>query len=563
MKKLTTTICLLAALTLGTSAVAKVKRFKPGKDLKKAAETVTPSTLEGHIRFLADDLLEGREPGTRGDRLAQRYVASQLAGLGLQPGAENGSWYQKFELANIRSTAPETVYVKGKKGQSALKLKRDYVGLADADQSKVSISNVELVFVGYGIQAPEYNWDDYKGMDVKGKVLVFLNNDPEDDPDLFAGETRLYYGRWKYKYEIAEKLGAAGAVIIHTSHSAGYPWGVVQQGFSGNEYVIPSELSENPIVKLWITKRVATDIFAKAGMDLDALTASAQNRDFKPVSLGSTISMTITNKKTTVTTANVLGLLPGSDKSLASQVVVYSAHHDHLGKKDVKKGEDGIFNGAMDNASGVAQLLDIAAAFSKLKQKPKRSVLFAFVGAEESGLLGASYYANNPTFKAGNIAANINIDGATIYGKTRDLIQIGKGKSELDGYIESIAKYQDRYVVPDQFPSKGYFYRSDQFMFAKIGVPAVFLGGGIDVVGKPEGWGREQEKKYTKENYHQVSDEFSPEWNLTGAVVDSQLMFYLGYEVANAKQMPVWNKGDEFEAVRMQALKEAGHLMAH
>jgi Zn-dependent M28 family amino/carboxypeptidase len=392
---------------------------------------------------------------------------------------------------------------------------------------------------------------------LSGKVLVMLNNDPDWDPGLFGGETRLYYGRWSYKYESAASEGAAGAIIIHTAASAGYPWQVVQTSWTGVQFELPA--GEEPKLQLegWITESAAAKLVALAGHDLPALVASAKERDFEPVRLGIKTSLALDVAVSQTGTANVLGILKGSDPLLSEQVVVYTAHHDHLGiGAPSANGDqnDQIYNGALDNASGVATVLAIGRAFTRLSERPRRSILLAFVGAEEQGLLGSEYYARSPTVDPGRIAANINIDGANIWGLTRDIAFIGYGKSTLDDVADTIAAYQDRIVKPDQFPDRGYFYRSDQFNFAKIGVPAMYADPGTDFIGRPAGWGEARINEYTDVNYHQPSDELTDAWNFDGAIQDAEFSFLAGLSIASADEMPMWHPGDEFEAARIAAL---------
>jgi Zn-dependent M28 family amino/carboxypeptidase len=394
-------------------------------------------------------------------------------------------------------------------------------------------------------------------MDLKGKTLVILNSDPEEDPQLFAGRTRLWYGRWDYKYEQAAKVGAAGAILIHTTPSAGYPWQVVQTSWTGEQFELPATGGEPRLqVKAWTTEEATKRLLKLAGRDLETLRAAAQKRDFRPVPLGVKVSTRFTNQVRRRPTANVLALLPGSDAKLSRQVVLYTAHHDHLGmKEDPKPGEDAIYNGAVDNASGVAALLAVARAFTQLPKAPRRSILFAAVAAEEQGLLGSQYLAEHLPMPAGRIAANVNIDGANILGRTRDITVIGLGKSSLDGVITALAKGQGRVVKADQLSDRGFFYRSDQFNFAKLGIPAAYFGSGMDFVGRPEGWGKQQREVWESKHYHQPSDELRPDWDLSGAVEDVRLAFLVGAHVARTPELPRWNKGDEFEAPRLKSLE--------
>jgi Zn-dependent M28 family amino/carboxypeptidase len=548
-------LALSALLAAPVAAETKPVMFRP--DEAAAAQAIRPELIRAHVRFLASDLLEGRGPATRGDRLAQAYIAAQLEALGCEPAAPGGGWFQSFDLVGVTSRSPETLRVTRGADGIELKFSDDFVAYSGVQDPEARIDDAELVFVGYGIVAPEFGWDDYKGADLKGKVLLMMNNDPEDDPRLFGGKTRLYYGRWTYKYEIAAQMGAAGAIIIHTTPSAGYGWQVVQTSNTGERFWLPHEGEPQVPVRAWATEEAGRRIAQLAGQDLDGLRASAQKRDFKPVPLGVRLSLALQNEVQRKPTANVIGRLPGADAALAKEAVLYTAHHDHLGMKaDAAGSGDAIYNGAVDNASGVAGMLAIARAFKALPRPPKRSVLFATVAAEEQGLLGSAYLAAHPPAPAGRLAANINIDGLNTYGRTRDLTMIGLGKSSLDDYIKALAKAQGRTVVPDQFPDRGFFYRSDQFNLARIGVPAAYFDAGTDVIGKPAGWGQQQQEKYEGTDYHQPSDELRDDWDLSGAVEDLQLMFYLGVRVAGAVRMPAWKPGDEFEAARKKALEQ-------
>jgi Zn-dependent M28 family amino/carboxypeptidase len=480
---------LAVALPLLVAAAPAPVAITPAE--KAAAQAITPERLRAHIRFLADDLLEGRGPATRGDRLAQAYIASEMEAMGLEPAGPNGSWFQPFDIVGVNAKCPDTTVFRKGSDSVELRFREDYIAGSGVQAPEARIENAELVFVGYGIVAPEYGWDDFKGMDLKGKVLVVMNNDPESDPKLFAGKTRLYYGRWTYKYEQAARVGAVGAIIIHTTPSAGYGWQVVQTSWSGEQFSVPAGNEPQVQVKAWVTEDSGRKIAKLAGQDLDALRASAQSKDFKPVPLGVSWSVVLQNQVGRKQTANVLGRLPGSDPVLSKDAVVYSAHHDHLGiREGAKPGEDAIYNGAHDNASGVSALLTIAEAMKALP-RPKRSVLFAAVAAEEQGLLGAQYFAAHPTIAPGHLAANINIDGINTIGRTKDITMVGLGKSSLDALVLGIAAAQGRIVKPDQFPDRGFFYRSDQFALARIGVPAAYFDDGVEVIGKPEGWGKE------------------------------------------------------------------------
>jgi Zn-dependent M28 family amino/carboxypeptidase len=524
--------------------------------MQQAAQAISAEGLRDHIARLSDDAMEGRGPGSQGAELARQHIADTLKSLGLEPGGPAGSWFQPFQLVGVETHAPDTWSFHGDKRQVTLRHSDEFMANSGVQEPEARLNDAELVFVGYGIQAPEYHWDDYKGQDMHGKVLVMLNNDPDWDPQLFAGKTRLYYGRWTYKYEIAGELGAAGAIIIHTQSSAGYPWQVVQTSWSGPQFELPDEGQPRVQVAAWVTAESARKLAELAGRNLDELVEAAHSADFQPIPLGVTTSLALDNTISHIQTANVAGLLKGSDPELSKEAVIYTAHYDHLGIGPADASGDTIYNGALDNATGVSEVLNIATAFTKLPQPPKRSVLFLLVGAEEQGLLGSEYYASHPTFPPGRIAANINIDGGDIWGKTRDITYVGYGKSTLDQVMDAMAAAQDRTVKPDQFPDRGYFYRSDQFNFAKIGVPAIYTDTGTDFIGRPEGWGKEQIEKWEATNYHQPSDELNDSWNFDGMIEDTRLLFEVGDWIADAPTMPTWNPGDEFEAARKKALAE-------
>jgi Zn-dependent M28 family amino/carboxypeptidase len=528
---------------------------------ERAASEITAAGLKADIRFLSSDLLEGRGPATRGDALAEGYIQAELEGMGLSPGAPGGGWIQKVPLVGIKPAFRGPAAFASAKGTASGILGDDFVAASGDQKPESRIENAEIVFVGYGIVAPEYRWDDYKGADLKGKVLLVMNNDPEgtpEEPNLFAGKTRLWYGRWDYKYLMAAKMGAAGAIVIHTTPSAGYGWQVIQTSWNGELFELPEDGSPRVAMKMWATDELAKKIAALAGKDLDALRKGAESRAFRPVPLGVTLSLAFTNTVTKKESGNVIAVLPGSEAAKAGEAVIYTAHHDHLGTKvGAKPGDDAIYNGALDNASGVAGVLAVARAYAALPKAPARSVYFAFVAGEEQGLLGSEWLAKHPPVPAGRIAADINVDGIGFYGKTRDVGMIGLGKSSLDADFNALAAMQGRVTHGDENPDRGSFYRSDQFNFARIGVPAAYVKKGTDVVGRPPGYGKALEEAYVKNDYHQPSDEFRESWDFSGAVEDMRLAFWLGCRVADAAEMPRWNKGDEFEAARLKALAAA------
>jgi hypothetical protein len=481
-----------------------------------------------------------------------------MRALGLAPGAADGSYQQRFEMVAITPTPPAEWTFRAASGDATALLRpaNDYVANGGRQRERAVVASSEVVFVGYGIVVPEFDWNDYKS-DVRGKTVLILNNDPDWDDALFAGKRRLHYGRWDYKYDEAARQGAAAAIIVHTTESAGYPWQVVRTSWAGAKFELPQRDEPRLDVRAWLTEPRAREIAALGGRDLAQLVEAARSRDFAPVPLGVTTSLYLPTALRRIQTANVLALLPGRDAKLRDELVVISAHHDHLGVGAPDATGDAIYNGALDNASGVGVVSAIAEAFAALPRAPRRSMLFAFVAAEEQGLLGSQYYAAHPTAPPGKLAANVNFDGANVYGRTRSIEVIGGGKSSLEDVLARAAARQGRALVGETFPDRGFYYRSDQLEFARIGVPALYFRAGVDVIGKPEGWGREQRLAYERERYHQPSDELDPSWDLTGAVEDATLGFWVAAAVAEARELPAWRKGDEFEARRVEALRAA------
>jgi Zn-dependent M28 family amino/carboxypeptidase len=546
-------------LILAWGFVGAIGDHAEGQSVGDVQSRLQEITLRSHIRFLSDDLLGGRGPGSAGDELAQLYLDTQFQSLGLKPIESLNSYRQAVPLLGVVSK-PDNIWSFGPRGskQKPLELKYfdEFIAVADRPLPSVKISDAELVFVGYGIQAPEYEWDDFKGVDLKGKVLIVMNNDPEKDPNLFAGARRLYYGRWDYKYESAARQGAAGAIIIHTNHSAGDPFTVIQTSWTGEEFELAESIGPRMDMKAWMTEDATKRLFEHAGFDLDKLRESAESPDFKPVPLGIQLNTKIDCEVRPKQTANVLGVVPGADPQLASEYVVFMAHHDHIGTAaDRDANGDNIYNGAIDNASGTASLLTILKAISDSGYRPKRSLLFAAVAAEEQGLLGSKYLSEHPPIPNGKLAALINMDGINFLGPTRDVQAIGLGKSSMDKLLQAAAVKQSRHVVGDLEPSKGIYYRSDQFSLAKVGVPAVYLHSGQAVRDKPDGWGKAQLQSWTDKHYHQRSDEYDPNWNLAGAIEDLQLLTEVGLVAADAPEMQSWTPGDEFEAARKAALE--------
>ncbi|WP_394826741.1 M28 family peptidase [Pendulispora albinea] len=513
------------------------------------AGLITPDAIAAPTRYLSDDKLEGRLPGSRGSKLALEYLAGEFQRIGLKPGGDGGTYFQRVPLVGLAAQIKGgPSFSSGSHGSVSVSVPNDLVVMSGVQDPHVSLAKAELVFVGYGIVAPEYQWDDYKDVDVRGKVVVVMNNDPSSDPALFEGKRRLWYGRWDYKYVQAAKKGAAGAIIIHTTESAGYPWQVVVTSNSSDKFELPARGEPRLKAKMWATEEATRRVVALGGENLDTLRQSAERRDFKPRALGVALDLAFANKRFDLESANVLGVLPGSDPELSREAVVLTAHHDHLGV-GVPRNGDSIYNGAVDNASGNGGLLAIAAAAARAEPRPRRSMVFAAVTAEEQGLLGSQWYCEHPTFAPGRIAANLNMDSLNVFGPTHDVGFVGLGKSSLDDVVSAVVRAQGRSLHGDASPERGAFYRSDQFSFAKIGVPSVYVGGGPNYVGRPEGWGEQQLDAFRKTHYHQPSDEFNPNWDLRGAVQDMQLLLVVGMRVANAPELPAWKKGDEFSTI--------------
>lgn len=515
------------------------------------------ATVMQHIRVLSADSLMGRGPGTAGEEKSVVYLESQFKAMGLKPGNPDGSYIQKVPLVGITvKNSPTLTFTKG--GTStALKWHDDYVAWTKHVSPTASLKNSELVFVGYGVEAPQFGWDDFKGVDLTGKTMVVLVNDPPvADTAIFGGARMTYYGRWTYKYEQGMKHKAAGVLIVHQTERAGYPFAVVQ-GKTAEQFdlVTPDKNMNRSEVEGWISLDQAKALFTLAGQDFAALERKAATKDFSPVALGVTASVTLQNTLRTVDSRNVVAMLEGSDPALKNEYVIYTAHWDHFGIGEKVKG-DSIYNGALDNATGTAGLLAMAKAFAAAKTAPKRSILFLSVTSEEQGLLGSQYYGMMPLYPLNKTLANINMDGLNTWGKTKDVVVIGLGASDLDDYARAAAAEQGgRSLRGDAEPEKGFYYRSDHFNFAKVGVPAFDPESGIEYVGKDVAYGRKTRDEYTENDYHKPSDEIKPGWELSGAVQDLQLFFTIGYRVASATRYPEWKAGNEFKAIRDKSLK--------
>ena len=534
-------------------------------ELKPSFEAITTNDILQHTKVLSGDEYEGRGPGTPGEELTVKYLTEQFQKLGLKPGNPDGTYVQKVPLVGF-TAQPHASFTAGAKTIN-LEFPKDYVAVSRRFVPESKVENSDIVFVGYGVVAPEYGWDDYKGVDVRGKTIVMLINDPavpsasdpsKRDDKMFKGNAMTYYGRWTYKYEIASEKGAAAAIIVHETEPAGYPYEVVSGSWSRENFDIqkPDKNMNRVAVESWITLDRAKELFTAGGQDFDALKKAAVTKDFKPVTLNAKASFHVTNTLREINSNNVIAKLEGSDAALKNEYVVYTAHWDHLGRDPNLQG-DQIFNGALDNASGTAALLEIAEGFTKLATPPKRSVLFLAVTAEEKGLLGAKYYAQNPLYPLNKTLANINMDGVNQWGRTKDVTMVGDDNSTLIDVLRETAKAQGREVKPDPEPEKGFYYRSDHFEFAKVGVPALYTDSGTDYVGKDATYSKQKRDEYTNKDYHKVSDEIKPDWDLSGAVDDAQLLTTIGYRVAQADKYPEWKPGTEFKAKRDESMRGA------
>ncbi len=532
--------------------------------LAPALEAVDAEDLMAHVEVLASDRYLGRSPGTPGEDSTVAYLTARFRDMGLEPGNPDGSYVQDVPLVGLVPEPSATLTAGGR--ELEMTPGRTYVAVTRRVRPEVRVEDSEVVFVGYGVQAPEYEWDDFAGQDMSGKTLVMLVNDPpvrdpNDStrmaPEMFAGDAMTYYGRWTYKYEKAAELGADAVLVVHETGPAGYPWEVVAGGWSGEQFDIRASddnMGRAP-VEGWITESTARALLEASGEDFEDLKARARSRDFEPVPLDATASFTVRNRIREATSRNVVARLPGSTNP--DELVVYTAHWDHLGVDPGLEG-DSIFNGALDNATGTAGLLELAEGFAALPEAPDRTILFLAVTAEEQGLLGAKYYATEPLYPLERTLANINIDGLNQWGPTADIVVVGYGNSTLDDVLARAADAQGRELVPDPEPEKGFFYRSDHFEFAKQGVPALYTDAGVDFRDRDAGWGEERRARYTAEDYHKPSDEIKEDWDLSGAVDDLRLLLEVGWRVAGAETWPAWKEGTEFKALREERLREAG-----
>ncbi len=541
-------------LLLLLALVSACERVPPPPPPELALSEIDAPQLMAHLRFLSHDLLEGRAPSTRGGQLAAEYLATQLALLGFAPGAADGTYFQ--QVAIVESVVQPSFALSVGDGEP-FKYLDDVVAFSGVQDARLETDG-ELVFVGHGIVAPEYKWNDYAGVDVKGKIVLVMVNDPPapaDEPDLFGGPALTYYGRWTYKFEEAARQGAAGALLIHTDESATYPWQVVQTSWSGTQYSLPAEPGAPALrLKAWITNAVATEIARRAGQDLEALRTAARARGARPVAFGIRAETTLVQSVARRTSPNVIGVLKGTDPSRA---VVYTAHYDHFGTRARRAGDtpdtDRIFNGAVDNASGVSAALEIAQAFARTAVTPARSIYVMFTTAEESGLLGAEYFAAQPVMPAAQWLANINIDSLNLAGRTKDVVLLGAERSTLGPVAERLAAARGRVIGPDPEPGRGYFFRSDHFPLAKVGIPALSLSDPKDYVGQDPSYAKKVRDEYNDTDYHQPSDEYNATWDTAGALEDVRLLAELGWAIANSTEVPAYHAGQQFARPRQPA----------
>lgn len=522
-----------------------------------AEATIAAENLLSDVSIVAGDEFEGRGSGSEGDAKARAFLAGRLAEIGYAPFFDNGSYEQAVEIVGLTVQDPADLVFVAQDGTSvSYRYGDEYMIMAGIQEPEIPVRDAEVVFVGYGIQAPEQDWDDFKGVDLTGKILLMLNDDPDWLPDLFGGERKLSYGRWTYKYASAGNQGAAGAIIIHTTESAGYPWGVVRASNIGEQFELKAGGEPRTQFNGWLSWEGSQALAKLGGHELEALIEAARSREFEPVPLGVTASVDLAVAVSAKTTANVAGILPGGDAELADEILVLSAHHDHFGIGEPDETGDVIYNGALDNGVAIAQTLAVASAFAALPERPRRSVVVLYPAVEEQGSLGSRYFVNSGVVPPGRLAANINFELGNVWGRTRDVIVYGMGKSELDDWLAEAASVQNRTIRGEQDVKAGWFYRSDQISFARAGVPAIWFKSGVDFIGREPGWGEQQYADWIRYKYHTPGDEVEEGWNLEGLVEDAQLAFRLASAISEADVTPTWYPGDEFEAVRKASLAE-------
>ena len=550
-------IVLAASLLLAANVSAQLKPVRMRTVSHRLAgpainamQAIKPENIETHVRFLSHDLLEGRGTGQRGGDLAAEYIATQFALYGLKPAGEKGTYMQKVPMVGITPGADTRFSLAPASGRATdLKPLEEYVAY-DQTQQPASDIDAEIVYVGYGIEAPEYNWDDYKGVDVKGKVLLMLVNQPTDDPKIFHGKALTYYGRWTYKYEQAARKGAVGAILVHQTDMASYPWEVVRNSNSGEKSFLKLDGTPKLKAAAWIHLDVARSLASAAGQNLDKLMSSARSRNFRPVPLGVRLQAHMSSKIRPFESNNVIAVLPGADRSLKDEAVIYTAHYDHFGIRPDMTG-DNIFNGAMDNATGCGILLELARAYGVSQQKPRRSVLFASVTAEEQGLLGSEYLGKHPPIPAGKIQLDLNFDDVKPLGSPEEVQVAGAERTSFYPVVQALAEEFRFTIRPDARPEAGHFYRSDHFSLARVGIPSFSINEGMKFKHHDEAWGLAQDADYTKNHYHQPSDEYRPGMDFTSDAAMARFGFALGWEAANQSTPITWKKGDDFERARL------------
>ncbi|NNE34316.1 MAG: M28 family peptidase [Rhodothermales bacterium] len=554
------TACVSRSIVVGLAVIASFSVFacQTSDSLESGLASISAEGLAVNIETLASDAFEGRGPSSPGEEKTITFLADEFESLGLV-GGNGDSFYQDVPLVAINTDPATVMMIQGGSVSQRLTYGDDYIAWTKRVVEGAALENSELVFVGYGIVAPEYGWNDYEGLDVAGKTVVILVNDPgyaTQDEALFNGNAMTYYGRWTYKYEEAARQGAAGALIIHDTSPAGYPWEVVSGSWSGPQFGLVADDDNlwRCEVEGWLTKDSAERLFSAGGVDLATVSELAMKPGFRSVPLQQRVSISLSNELERSNSKNVMAMLKGSTRP--DEYVVFTAHWDHFGRDETLEG-DQIYNGAVDNATGTAALLELARAFTA-GETPERSVVFLAVTAEEFGLLGSAYYGQNPVLPTSSTVAVINIDALHPIGPARDITVVGYGASELDDYVAQAAAAQNRVVKPDPQPEKGYYYRSDHFSFAKVGVPSLYLDPGTDNIENGEGWAMEQLNDYTANRYHKVSDEYSPDWDLSGMVTDLRLMFRIAHRLANESTFPEWREGNEFRAIREADLAASG-----
>jgi Zn-dependent M28 family amino/carboxypeptidase len=545
-------------LSILLTLIAIVSCNEESNRIKPSLTSITIEDMKDHISVLASDDFQGRAPSTQGEEKTINYLAEQFKKIGLKP-ANKGSYFQEVSLMKISADTSAKLDINGGKSKISLRFSEDFIGGTPQVSELVQIKNSEIVFVGYGINSSEYRWNDYDGLDVKGKTVLMLVNDPgyaTSDTSLFNGKAMTIYGRWTYKFEEAARQGASAAIIIHETNAAAYPWAVVQNSWSGSQfYLLDNDLTRSNLqLQSWVTTESAQKIFESAGLDYNQEINSAAKRGFKPVNMNLKASIQIKNKVTYTKSNNVVAIWPGTDQP--DECIIYTTHWDHFGINPSFQG-DSILNGAVDNATGTAAIVEIAEAFTKLPEKQNRSVLFIAVTCEEQGLLGSKFYAEHPLYPLNKTVGVINIDAMNILGKTRDMVIIGFGNSQLDDYAISVLKKYRRYASPDPTPEKGSYFRSDHFSFAKVGVPSLYLSHGIDDVEHGKEWGLKESEKWVKENYHKPSDNYEPDkWNFEGMVEDVRVYFEVGYNLSIIKDFPEWKSGSPFKSVRDKMMQK-------